>query len=339
MSWPNFMMAMREYVLGEKDEQDGDSTGLLSDEEGGGRRSDSDTESQTDTESQSGESDDAKDDEVSASQSGDDDDELPHSPEAARLQSVSDHWNDDYMRVVPKQLFRQELPRLVAAYKAFKQHLSPQTPHYLLSEKERLGLEQCVVGRTLYIEPAQRAVVSTAAPHTYLVRRDLHYMYTYLVTRALVRVKESDQVRDERRRWMRRQTSAVHFCKAHHNDAYGRVCRQCTVLYTRRSGDLYRLAQEQARKNTQLAPSEALYGRIEPLSYHLVNFLCGPLCDQTELEKLPLQTPTSIPFGPQCESFQVGSDEATDWVALHPVYMDLWLAAHFGFTHSNNNVI
>ncbi len=332
MTWQARWARGFRILLGEKEGRDAESrSGLLSDDdESGGddehrRRSDEDDDgSVTDTRTESSGHGSGE----SASSTGDaysdGGDEQPLSPEDTRLNACSDHWNEDYMAVVPKQLWRRELPRLVAAYRAFQQQLTPQVPHYLAPQQDRDLLEQSVVGRALYIDHSQRASLCNSADQTYLVRRDLHYLYAYLITRVLVGTKESDQVRDERRSWMRRQTRGMFFCEhtQPYHDSQGRVCRHCTLLYTRRRSPLYQLVHQQAHLNTQLSPSETPYGRVEPLSYHLVNFMCGPLTLQHQQ-----QNDHDIGGG---DSFTVDPQEAVDWVAVHPVYLDVWHAARYG---------
>jgi hypothetical protein len=316
---PTLLKSLTAYVLGEKHNQHLDSG---SDSENDHHRNDDHREhddgSHTDTESERGEAS-SEQSTVSGSQ------EEIISPETTRLEETSDKWNNPYMSVVPKQLWNKELKRLVEAYNLFKYWFKSQVPHYLMHESEYAVTDLSVEGRALFINENQRGIRCTTAPHTYLVRRDLHYLYSYLITRALVGVNESEACRAMRRRWMQRQTKAMHFCDMDTHRVIqcdGRLCRNCTVLYTRRSGALYQHAIKLCESNTQLAPDESLCGRVQPIAFHLANYMCGPLPDREGMEKLVL---TATPY----DTFPVDQRESTDWIALHPIYLDLWTASNF----------
>ncbi len=275
-------------------------------------------------------------DETSSTQSSDEEEEEGEegdecssyeiaSPMDNQLARIESQWKfTRYLEVVPDRVYKQHRHQMTEHYRLMQACLLRATPHYLLDETRQQALGTRFQCRGLYIGAQRRAPL--VAPHTYLVNRELHYLYSYLVDLTLAHRGESREVKRQRRRLLRRKARAMRFYPVQVQQSHKRCPRE-HVLYTKRSGDLFRFCQRLMDNNAWLDYTQVGYVPMEALSYHLVNFLCGPfeLIEEQRFETKNAES--TVQIHQSVESFEVTMAEATDWTTVPLFFLDLWNAS------------
>lgn len=256
----------------------------------------------------------------------DDDSEHMESPEEKRLAYGEKQWDhQNYLGIVPSRVYRDERRCMVDCYQVMRREFSRQTPHYLLPLDSINLMEGRFRCHAIYIQGGDYKRGQRVTHDTFLVSRVHHYLYSYLVDFALRRHGESDEVRKARRHHLRKKMHTMHFCHQHQNQHMVKRCPKEFVLYTKKSSEFFRLCQGRMDSNPYMDYTEG-YIPMEMLSYHLVNFMCGPFEVIAEQRFDTLNT---------VDRFEVESERAMDWVTVPLFFLDLWNASRPHQTNTN----
>lgn len=227
-----------------------------------------------------------------------------------------------YLDSVPSRLYKQECGQMARCAALFERHLSPLTPHYLLDPATVNTLPRQLHCYDIYIELAQRGQPVQGLQDTFLVPRALHYIYSYLVDRALRRRDESEAVRRRRHLWLKQKRRRMHFCRQHPLEP-GFDARRCPVewvLYTRQSGQFVQFVQRVMDNNLVIDYNMQPHCVAqEQLSYHLVNLLCAPI--DPRVPRLH-----ELVGVERVEKRAVERDEYLDWITVPLFFLDIWNA-------------
>lgn len=160
-------------------------------------------------------------------------------------------------------------------------------------------------------QPSGARRVDGSLDATYLVSRQLDYMYHYIIEMALMGSRRDWRIPDamhrQRQLYRTQRMKAYAPCPIQHaTREQSLFCPHESVVYTRRTSAFFTQCMALLRSNPllmyqQQGEDDALLG-ILPISYNLVSFLCGPL------------------VGPGA---QEGHDQ---WVIVPVYFIDLWNA-------------
>lgn len=232
--------------------------------------------------------------------------------------------NDDYFRGCRYQGHQQSI---ALCYDRFVQYspLQRYAKHdkRFLAKPHLCGLEYLMAPSVehddmpvdfpcIYLATVQEARLVT--DDTYLVNRQLDYMYHYIIEMAFMGNRRDWRIPDamHRQRQLHRTYRMKMYasCPLQHSDH--EQCLTCpheSLIYTKKTSQFYRDCMTLLHSNPLLRYDEA--GVTTPLSYNLVSFLCGPF-DNGE----------NAVIGKKTHRVQ----DYDQWVIVPVHFIDLWYA-------------
>jgi hypothetical protein len=267
--------------------------------------------------------------------------------------------NDDYfaeLREKKRELLK--LSDVLRCYRTFKLYapfaLAPlqiglnPTPY---SDAQLRGLEYLIYDneRTVYDTlPFPAIYMGDAsvfreldnAPGSYLVRRHIDYIYSYIIERALLVGVPDFMLPDclvELRRWYRKRkmsSLSTSLCfKEHLTPEEENKCPYEWIIYTKKNSEFYTFCHGVMDRNSYIGyEANKNFLNITPISFFLVNYICGPLSriyPNPSFESGPGDETNHLVISIEGEPDHTSVEQIANydqWISVPLSFLDIWNA-------------